>query len=67
MKVEGMKALEKCNLCPRACGINRLDGQKGFCKASDKVKIARAALHHWEEPCLSGEKGSGTVFFAHCI
>ncbi|MEG0152167.1 MAG: radical SAM protein [Cellulosilyticaceae bacterium] len=66
MQVKIMKELEKCKLCPRVCGVNRLNGQKGFCKAGDEVKVARAALHHWEEPCLSGKKGSGTVFFAHC-
>lgn len=61
-----MKILEKCELCPRKCGVNRLEGESGFCKAGAKVKIARAALHHWEEPCISGERGSGTVFFSHC-
>lgn len=58
--------LEACKLCPRECGVNRIEGQVGFCKAGAKVKIARAALHHWEEPCISGERGSGTVFFSHC-
>lgn len=58
-----IKLLENCNLCPRRCGVNRLKGQLGFCKAGDKVKLARAALHHWEEPCISGSAGSGTVFF----
>lgn len=61
-----MKLLKNCNLCPRGCGINRLNGELGYCKASDKVKIARAALHHWEEPCISGTAGSGTVFFSNC-
>ncbi|MDT8716744.1 radical SAM protein [Clostridium sp. 19966] len=58
--------LENCNLCPRNCGVNRLAGKKGYCKASYKLKVARAALHHWEEPCISGKKGSGTVFFSNC-
>lgn len=58
--------LEECRLCPRECGVNRKAGQVGFCKAGEKVKIARAALHHWEEPCISGVRGSGTVFFSHC-
>ncbi|MGL4800238.1 MAG: radical SAM protein [Cellulosilyticaceae bacterium] len=58
--------LESCKLCPRVCGVNRLEGQLGFCRAGAKVRIARAALHHWEEPCISGERGSGTVFFSHC-
>jgi len=61
-----IKLLENCNLCPRRCGVNRLKGQLGFCKAGDKVKLARAALHHWEEPCISGSAGSGTVFFSNC-
>lgn len=58
--------LKHCTLCPRKCGIDRLQGQVGFCKATDRVKVARAALHAWEEPCLSGERGSGTVFFSYC-
>lgn len=58
--------LEQCTLCPRACKVNRLKGQLGFCKAGEEIEIARAALHHWEEPCLSGERGSGTIFFSHC-
>jgi putative pyruvate formate lyase activating enzyme len=58
--------LECCKICPRECGINRTNGNYGFCKASDKIKVARAALHYWEEPCISGESGSGTVFFSGC-
>ena len=58
--------LESCKLCKRNCGVNRLKGELGFCKASDKVKIARASLHFWEEPPISAENGSGTVFFSHC-
>ncbi|MCR3760827.1 radical SAM protein [Clostridium felsineum] len=61
-----MDSLKNCKLCPRECGINRLDGKKGFCLSSDKVKIARVSLHSWEEPCISGTKGSGTVFFSNC-
>jgi len=60
------KLLENCKLCPRNCGVNRINGEVGFCGASDKLKIARASLHMWEEPCISGENGSGTVFFSHC-
>ena len=56
----------KCTLCPRQCSVDRSIGQKGFCGADDKLKIARAALHYWEEPCISGENGSGTVFFSGC-
>lgn len=54
-----------CNLCPRKCNIKRAE-TKGFCGVKDKIKIARAALHFWEEPCLSGKNGSGTVFFCGC-
>ena len=59
------KLLQKCELCPRMCGINRYK-KLGFCGAGDKLKIARAALHMWEEPCISGENGSGTIFFSYC-
>ena len=62
-----IERLEECNLCPRNCKANRLNNKGGFCGAiSNKVKIARAALHYWEEPCISGDIGSGTVFFSHC-
>lgn len=54
-----------CNMCPRKCGIDRSE-KTGFCGMNDKIKIARAELHFWEEPCISGEKGSGTVFFSGC-
>ena len=57
--------MEKCNICPRNCNVDR-SVAVGFCSMSDKVKIARAALHMWEEPCISGEQGSGTVFFSGC-
>lgn len=57
---------ESCNLCPRNCKINRNRGIKGFCGESTIVRVARAALHMWEEPCVSGTKGSGTVFFSGC-
>lgn len=55
-----------CNLCPKECGAYRREGQEGFCRADDVIRVARAALHPWEEPCISGEKGSGTVFFSGC-
>lgn len=59
--------LKSCKLCPRMCGVNRLEGQQGFCKVTGKeIAVARAGLHMWEEPCISGTKGSGTVFFAGC-
>lgn len=54
-----------CEMCPRKCKINR-EEKTGFCKASNKVEIAKFYLHQWEEPCISGEYGSGTVFFSHC-
>lgn len=55
-----------CTLCPRACGVDRTAGQRGRCHETAAVRIARASLHRWEEPCLSGERGSGTVFFTGC-
>lgn len=58
--------LKHCTLCPRNCGADRLMGQRGVCGAGNVVKAARAALHFWEEPCISGEQGSGTVFFSYC-
>lgn len=61
-----IEKLKKCELCPHNCKINRLEGQIGRCKASDKVKIALYSSHSYEEPCISGEKGSGTIFFSNC-
>ena len=58
--------LEHCTLCPRMCGANRHTGQLGFCGADDRLRIGLAGLHRWEEPCLSGTHGAGTVFFCHC-
>lgn len=58
--------LENCMICPHKCGVNRLEGNKGRCKCDDKLKIALASLHMFEEPCISGENGSGTVFFSNC-
>ncbi len=59
--------LTNCTLCPRACGANRLEGQPGFCGAvGSNVILAAAMLHLWEEPCLSGTRGSGAVFFSYC-
>lgn len=61
---------DHCTLCPRACGADRAAGKRGVCGAADQLLVARAALHHWEEPCLSGDPnaptGSGTVFFTGC-
>ena len=56
----------RCTLCPRRCGADRAAGRTGFCGAGATLKAARAALHHWEEPCISGTRGSGTVFFSGC-
>lgn len=58
--------LERCTLCPRECGVNRVAGQMGRCHVSASVRVARAALHMWEEPCISGAEGSGAVFFSGC-
>ncbi len=60
-----MDLLEKCELCPRKCGINRYK-ETGFCGLNEKIKVARAALHFSEEPCISGTSGSGTIFFSGC-
>lgn len=61
--MKNMNKYEDCLLCPRKCGINRSTGQTGVCGVSSEIKVARAALHYWEEPCISGKKGSGAVFF----
>lgn len=58
--------LDSCNLCPRNCRVNRNRGVLGYCKADSRLKIAKAYLHQWEEPSISGTNGSGTVFFSHC-
>lgn len=57
---------QSCMLCPRHCGADRIHGQTGYCGADSQVRLGRAALHRWEEPCLSGTLGAGTVFFCHC-
>lgn len=63
----GLAELSHCRLCPRQCGADRLAGKAGFCGATgETVRVARAAPHMWEEPVLSGEKGSGTIFFSSC-
>lgn len=61
-----MSQLEECTLCPRACGVNREEGQRGRCHVAATLQVARAALHMWEEPCISGQEGSGAVFFSGC-
>ena len=58
--------LSNCNMCPRQCGVNRYV-KSGYCGVSgDLVRVGRASLHMWEEPCISGKNGSGTIFFAGC-
>lgn len=58
--------LDNCTLCPHNCKVNRLEGKKGRCKCDNTLKIALASLHMFEEPCISGANGSGTVFFTNC-
>lgn len=60
-----MNILKKCNLCPRNCLVNRYE-KVGYCRASAKIKIALSSLHMWEEPVISGDSGSGTIFFSNC-
>lgn len=61
-----LEKLKECTLCPHMCRVDRLNGKMGRCKASGKVKVALASIHKYEEPCISGEDGSGTVFFSNC-
>lgn len=58
--------MDECRLCPRNCGVNREKGELGYCKALANMVIARYSLHMWEEPCISGSTGSGTIFFSNC-
>ncbi len=58
--------LSVCTICPHMCKINRNNGQIGRCKSTNKIKIALSSLHFYEEPCISGTNGSGTVFFSNC-
>lgn len=60
------KLMTDCTLCPRKCHVNRLAGQTGYCRQTAALTAARASLHMWEEPCISGTGGSGTVFFSGC-
>lgn len=64
--VKQLAVTKGCCLCPRLCGVNRAQGERGFCKMGEIPIIARAALHFWEEPCISGMRGSGAVFFSGC-
>ena len=63
---EAILKLNQCNLCPHKCNVNRNNGKIGKCKATDKVKIALYSTHNFEEPCISGKNGSGTIFFSNC-
>src|SRR5512145_874157 len=63
---EARRALGECRLCPRACGADRLSGETGYCGAGAGARVAAVAIHHGEEPPISGTRGSGTVFFSHC-
>ena len=61
-----MLTYESCQLCPRRCGVDRTRGERGFCRMPGELHAARAAAHYWEEPVISGNYGSGTVFFSGC-
>lgn len=60
------KLLDKCDICPRHCLVNRNANQLGYCLVLNKIKIGKAYLHKWEEPCITGKNGSGTIFFSNC-
>lgn len=61
-----LKQIEKCEVCPHKCKVNRLQGNIGRCHSGKNVKIALASVHNFEEPCISGKNGSGTIFFSNC-
>ena len=61
-----MEELNSCTICPHNCKVNRNNGQIGRCRSGNKVKIALASVHNYEEPCISGKNGSGTIFFSNC-
>ena len=58
--------MSKCNICPRGCGVDRSSGKLGFCRAPESFLVAKTMIHKWEEPCIAGEGGAGTVFFSGC-
>ena len=70
VKISGVMCMievfNKCNLCPKNCNVNRNLGEIGFCKAGNEITIAKYYLHKWEEPCITGKNGSGTIFFSYC-
>lgn len=61
-----LEQLKCCTICPHNCKVNRLSGFSGKCMANNKIKIALVSLHYYEEPCISGTNGSGTIFFSNC-
>lgn len=66
MTEEWQEEMKSCQLCPHACLVDRLHGELGYCRAGSQVRLALVSLHKGEEPCVSGERGAGTVFFSHC-
>ena len=66
MNLSTQQALQHCTVCPRNCGADRISGKVGFCGAGTLPKVALVSAHQWEEPPISGTRGSGTVFFSHC-
>lgn len=58
--------MPECNICPRECGVDRSSGRLGFCRAPEDFLVAKTMIHKWEEPCIAGEKGAGTIFFSGC-
>ncbi len=66
IKTLDLSALTHCVLCPRRCGVNRMNGELGYCGAGRLARVALVSLHPWEEPCIAGSTGAGTVFFSHC-
>ena len=66
MEKKTIEKLSKCDICPRMCKVNRLAGKTGFCRCDEKIKIALVSSHYFEEPCISGKEGSGTIFFSNC-
>jgi putative pyruvate formate lyase activating enzyme len=63
---QAVESLRSCRICPRECGVDRLAGKTGYCRAQAEAMVASVSLHHGEEPPISGSMGSGTVFFSHC-
>ena len=64
--MDAISSYKECRLCKRECGVDRTSGKVGYCRSTDEAKVTRAALHFWEEPIISGTRGSGTIFFSGC-